>query len=550
MSNRSPLIDNLRLPHHGTGDFDSQVLQDVEAGMKEAERISAALPNLPAIIKYFDEDIEEHVVIRELENARSVQICGNTLRFDEFSPSVWRLFKHAVYYFLRENAPRTAVTYFQGYIRVERDNPNLLAALSGMSPSSARNVWVALLRPQFTSYDHGANARSFLRFCAKAAIGEWNDSFGAFVSELPVPSLDKYKGVEDDSAFIPILDQKKIVDALDQVSRTIKMGETLTFDQLRAYTALLISYSYGTRPTQLARMKVDDVTLTNHGQIRVRYPWIKQNDQGRALWKIQKIKADWAPIVENCVRARHTFPLEGRGRLKFFFLDDAAQIGLSIRQLIERVCGTPYGATMLRHTVAQRMADAGYGLEQIADALCQSDYRTPQVYIQNSASEAHMVNAALGLSPVYQAVIEVAKTGRINKADLMRLPPDNQIGGIPHGIPIAGIGACTRGQSLCAWNPVTSCYTCPEYIAVDDPAVHRDVAESLRPVVMDFREFGRGDTANPAFTQLRRTIEAAEAFADLFEGASTDTDTASLADTVMEAQRAAHEFWPRSGADE
>lgn len=100
------------------------------------------------------------------------------------------------------------------------------------------------------------------------------------------------------------------------------------------------------------------------------------------------------------------------------------------------------------------------------------------------------------------------------------MPPDQQIGAVPHGIPIAGIGGCGIGQSLCVKNPVLSCYTCRKFMPLKDSRIHEEVVESLRPVVMDFANASRGNNESPAYTQLRRMLTAAtQVAADIKVGA-------------------------------
>lgn len=103
----------------------------------------------------------------------------------------------------------------------------------------------------------------------------------------------------------------------------------------------------------------------------------------------------------------------------------------------------------------------------------------------------------------------------------IRLPHDQQIGGVPHGIPIAGIGGCSATQSLCTKNPILSCYTCQKFMPVKDASIHRQVAADLRPVVREFAEASKGNTETPSYTQLRHMLTAAEQVAadiDSMEG--------------------------------
>lgn len=45
---------------------------------------------------------------------------------------------------------------------------------------------------------------------------------------------------------------------------------------------------------------------------------------------------------------------------------------------------------------------------------------------------------------------------------------------------------------------------------VNDPTIHREVTDDLRPVVLKFAEASRGNEESPAYTQLRRTLDGAE----------------------------------------
>lgn len=49
---------------------------------------------------------------------------------------------------------------------------------------------------------------------------------------------------------------------------------------------------------------------------------------------------------------------------------------------------------------------------------------------------------------------------------------------------------------------------------VRDARVHRDVVESLRPVVMQFADASRGHEESPAYTQLRRLLSQAQIIAE------------------------------------
>ncbi len=218
-----------------------------------------------------------------------------------------------------------------------------------------------------------------------------------------------------------------------------------------------------------------------------------------------------AAFIEH--RDAHHVEFRGNGHSiandSFFGLSPGS-ISQLIREKTEAILGRSRSANEIRHTAAQRMADAGAKKEELAEFLGHSSLETGLIYFDQSPTQAARLNKALALSPIYSAIVEVARTGTIDKAALLGLPADRQVMGCPHGIPIAGIGACELGQSLCAKNPVLSCYGCRKFLPVADAGTHRHVLESLRPVVRFFFDASREEAQLPAYGQLTRTLAAVE----------------------------------------
>ena len=119
-------------------------------------------------------------------------------------------------------------------------------------------------------------------------------------------------------------------------------------------------------------------------------------------------------------------------------------------------------ATDLRHTAAQRLVDAGATEEELA-AFLGTWLGTGLIYFGASASQAERVNRALGISTIYQRVAKIAHDRFISPEELADLKGDQQIAGVPHGIPIAGIGGPCRAAKL----PVQ-----PHHVLLRLPQVH------------------------------------------------------------------------------
>src|SRR5690606_28012999 len=138
----------------------------------------------------------------------------------------------------------------------------------------------------------------------------------------------------------------------------------------------------------------------------------------------------------------------------------------------------------------------------------QTSDRIANVYFDKSPAQAQRINEALAISPIYSNLAKIARTKTIDKAMLLGLPSDQQIGAVPHGVPIAGIGGCGLGQSLCTKNPVLACYTCSRFMPLGEPEIHEEVLDSLRPVVVKFAAASRNNQQSPAYGQLKGTLDA------------------------------------------
>jgi len=212
----------------------------------------------------------------------------------------------------------------------------------------------------------------------------------------------------------------------------------------------------------------------------------------------RKIKREWASIIVQLYLRAQGKGLSGADRL--FEVSSAGETAAAIRKLATEIVGVVVSATYLRHTAAQRLVDAGANQEELAEFLGHSDITTGLVYYQTSANQAERVNKALGISEVYRRVAKIAHDRFISPEELAKLKGEQQIAGVPHGIPNAGIGGCGSGQPTCPYNPVTSCYGCPKFMPVTDLALHWRVLEDMRGVVTFFAEASRGDShSQPTF---------------------------------------------------
>jgi Site-specific recombinase XerD len=471
----------------------------------------ASLPPLPSSIRYYDDFFDTYRSIRQPGTLGlwSITTDGQTreIDFDKFD-HLATLTKHIVAWQLITLDSTTVIIYSDALSSLPMENMiDLIGSMLALRPYEVRDLWVK--ESAFFSTTQAAALKSYLFGLCALNIGPWKKEHRDYVALLSMPKRDKYRVVRTGDCFVPLDQQSLLIDYFDELS--LHDLAAIGDEELRDACILAIVFQHAFRPGQVARLKTTDVRLYSTGAVHFSALLIKKRSKDRGRRVSRRIKREWCSLFIEYSRRRSQMVLPQDVPQDSYFGLIPAGVGRSIMRGTDRIIGEKWSATDLRHTAAQRLVDAGASHIVVSEFLGHSSLGTANVYIDTSPTQAQRVNQALAISPIYSEVAKVARTRTIDKAALLRLPPDKQIGGVPHGIPIAGIGGCSVGQSLCVKNPVLNCYTCRKFMPVSDAAIHRHVAEELRLVVVEFARASRGNIETPAYTQLRRMLTAVEA---------------------------------------
>ncbi|WP_334106624.1 site-specific integrase [Methylobacillus sp.] len=487
--------------------------------------IAAELPGLPSAIRYYDDFDEKYYSIRNLEDSDVWEIRFDgvkiNLDFSALENNLSSIFKHVAADLLSRLDPSGVATICNGIL----GKPEHFIKALILQPEEFRNLWVTEVRP-YQSWGYALHLRTIVHSLCNLSIGLWRPEMRPYVSQLESPIRDIYKTVRTGECFLPLDHQSLLIDYLDELVDSLrKTPEALSAIQLRDACILVIAHQHGCRPGQIARIKTTDVRCYENGLVHIAIPLIKQRGNEALRRVTRRVKHEWCPIfIEYTARQLRTTVVSDLPPDNYFNIAPRS-LSIALTDLTEEITGTRWSPTDLRHTAAQRLADAGTAHIVLSEFMGHATTLTANVYFDASPTQAQRINQALALSTIYSSVAEVARTRTIDKATLLRLPPDQQIGGAPHGIPIAGIGGCSAGQSLCAKNPVLSCYTCRKFLPLSDANVHESVVESLRPVVIEFANASRFNEESPAYTQLRRMFQAALQVAENVRSMHTENGT-------------------------
>ncbi|OSQ36480.1 site-specific integrase [Thalassospira sp. MCCC 1A01428] len=475
------------------------------------------LPNLPSHIRYVDEYDEDWRAIEKPYESDIWQVNFDTARvnmnFANFQDlDVRYLLKHFMFWLLGRNAPGYAARCFGALLVIKEIQSEIwfLKAID-MPVEEWKLHWDCSWRNGSTEVSV-LTIKLLLNFFCELSIGHFCTDKQDFIRFLPVDYLIGSNGVLSGEAILTTTEETAIIYFLDEMATKSKK---LNDAELLKASLLCISYQHGLRPVQICRLNlaefkifedVDGQKIAHFQAHRAK----KRNPEDRFAFR-RRVKREWSPIlVEYLTRRKHA-PVwkqsEKAKNTKLFPVERSAIIAL-IGDATEEITGVRRTATSLRHTAAQRLVDSGANAEEVAEFLGHSHTNTSLIYFEASPTQAEKLNQALAVSPIYSAISEVAKTKTIDKQKLLRMPADQQVGGVPHGIPISGIGACGIGQSMCAKHPALSCYTCPKFLPVSEHSVHSTVLDNLRQVVRFFFDASQGDNQSPAFVQLKTTLEA------------------------------------------
>lgn len=490
------------------------------------EMLCAELPELPPVIRYYDDfDDKPRSIRAPVEQlVFELSINGNRVNVD-FSRLDERcafVFKHVFVFILGQDLSVATAALYVSYAHhlTEAD----VAALLRARPTGIGPIWAALRARCMPEHTYLCVKCLLHLLCTHRLFG-WSTEYHVYLrTALPLPARDAYVGVRSGDVFLGADEEAAIVRYLDETALALAVSSAplASFDDICDAGMLLCAYQFGMRPIQIAMLAKRNVRIwqdvSEGSPVHLTFHMAKQRSDSKKKPLTRRVKREWTPIfvaidaqwgARGDVHSGRFFPVESN-------YEAGARIASLVRKLIgSEDLGT---ATDLRHTAAQRLVDAGASHEELAEFMGHSYVKTGLVYFATSASHAERVNRALGASDVYRRVAKIAHDRFISPEELNELKGDQQIAGVPHGIPIAGIGGCTSGQPACPYNPVTSCYGCRKFMPLHDKAIHESVLASIREVVVFFEQSSRGDIRSPTYLQLQRTVAEIQTVIDELEG--------------------------------
>lgn len=348
------------------------------------DRVGAVLqvlPPLPSALRYHDDYLDETHSLRDLasKDCWHIQCDGqiSTLDFRQFSEHFRHLIKHVIVDMLGKSDVTYVTIRFSSMVRAfALLGDSLILNSLLLTPPAVRSYWIEKVAPILSNKD-GNGIKSLLRsFCA-LCVGPWKIGLEDYIALLPVSKIDIYKTVRTGDCFIPIDQQSRIVDYFDELAMFVSARpDQIDISDLRDASVLIVSHQHGLRPGQIARIRVPDVRFHSTGAVHFSAVLLKQR-RGEALRRVtRRVKREWCPLfIEYDRRRRLLGAPDGVARDAFFMLTPAGVTYL-VKNLSERLTGEGWTPTELRHTAAQRLADAGISHMALSEFMGHASIRT------------------------------------------------------------------------------------------------------------------------------------------------------------------------------
>ena len=466
----------------------------------------AELPPLPRVIVCEDDFDEQNWLVRTDDAEEHIRIAydGQRLNIDllKFDARIRPLIRYYAIYSLMSKSMKSVYSDVSGLYSLSAET---LEAVATATPADLRVAWPTYVEDQ--PYYVQMALKLFVFFLCNVEFAGWSPLYRDFAgSAFVTTQKDKYAAVRSGDAFLSVREESSLVRWIDDA---VLNATTFELHELELACLVVCSYQFGMRPRQLSLLRLRSVSTRQSAEdtsymVHIDFRMLKQRDATLAkLSLIRRVKREWAPIFVELLRTK----ADSAPNTFLFGFSSRQQLSLALGAKFDEILPVKgRRAYDMRHSFAQRLVDSGASQEELAAALGHSDLNTGLVYFRASANQAELVNKALGISETFQTVARIAKDRFILPADLEALKGDQQIGGMPHGLPISGIGGCTTGQPACPFNPVTACYGCGKFMPVRDVHLHEQVLQDLRSVVHLYKDADKGQVNSPAYLQLQRTI--------------------------------------------
>jgi integrase len=389
--------------------------------------------------------------------------------------------QHFIFHKLEAGAPMSGFASFTRLLAIQRAvGPEITFPLSR---ERTFQILAALhARQLFMEF------RRFYRWATARGISGFDRLILRDIEDLRPPRRQRRIDARHPGRYLTDEEQRMLLTALDAVPAVDDRG-------LRDHALVQLCWELGCRPDQARGIDERHIHLEHlagEDYACVEVPRIKQRTP-TLDYKRRPVSPDLAAkILLLLTQNRKMFGVSDatspvfrtHSRINMRTKRCGGRLGISVAayalaNFIRKCLGDKRyrGARMLRHNMAQRMADMGAPAAAIAEALDHSNVDTVDVYVRSKPDVAVLKTRALGKSAVYRDVLDWLN----GRTPVPRAEAD--CGSVVQGMVadryIGNIGVCGLPKhTMCPYNPVYSCYGCSQFTPFID-GEHEAVAEAM-----------------------------------------------------------------------
>lgn len=354
---------------------------------------------------------------------------------------------------------------------------------------------------------------SLYRWCTEQTIEGFSSEILLSLSEHKIKPKKPYEKVFLSQVYLTNEQEHLILGAINE-----------PFNRSRYYKVLdnailQLCYELAPRPIQLYMLDVSDFNAITSPAGEIYYslnlPMAKKRSNDKIEKRPRQISKQLgekiSQLLEAAIDKSPCSPLfklnpNSNGRISSRVFSDTISLQLQLLGIY-----SDKSATLLRHHLAQSLADQGASAETIAEILGHNSTLPARAYITATPKIAEIKTRALGKNGTYLNIMKMLVTGEIIDRD--NASKERFVQGMVGSQYIGGIGTCGLPENTaCPKNPVYACYTCHKFHPFRDGA-HEVVKLQLQSQVqlfVDVAEKSRQLGNNRAVLQLEKTIEAVD----------------------------------------
>jgi len=464
----------------------------------ETARFSKIPPKVRIRTRYVEDEIFVDTSGHVWQHDRYFKIDWNKC---ELSDHVKTTFQQYIWYRLASSSPITAASNFAQMIAIQTalGNPAF-----PWSEAACKIILAQCSRDEFFNF------RLFYRWASLNEKPGFLTEIASALDDLAGPEFEIYRSIKDRKNILSPSEEESLLDVIENIVTGV---DYFSFqDNVISH----ISWELGCRPEQVAGIEHQHLkkSLGPNGEeyfhlslIRIKQRSFNSTYRNRVISR--KLAEKLLKLIDakenHFGNSKNTDPI-------FITASQKRIIGSTVRFAIADICqqaGISSGtSTLLRHNMAQKLADQGTPGDLISDMLDHTTKVAARYYVAATPEIGKIKARALGKNATYKELMSLMTGAVIRREDIR----DNRqiVKGMVATRYIGHIGACGLDpDTACNKNPIYSCYTCRKFHPFFD-GQHAQVIEALRMETQILLNQSLDLHENKVVLQLEKTIEFAE----------------------------------------